>query len=171
MLMLRFLTTPAPWALGPYSALNTGCFIPSCSMRCYHSLPQDIRCWDSERLRDGVKQMTPVTTSGVGRGQSHCMEESKEHRMPASSSPECQPAPWSACVSGFQERHDSHRHWREECFTHAERRQSRISFSSWHRSPGAPKRPLSLPARWRYSSRIGQVPYDAHTQAEQRSTH
>lgn len=40
---------------------------------------------------------------------------------------------WIVCMVyrcwGHQERHDSHRHWMEQCLTHTEKRQSRISFS------------------------------------------
>ena len=36
---------------------------------------------------------------------------------------------------GHQERHNSHRHWMEQCLTHTEKRQSRISFSGECQSP------------------------------------
>lgn len=70
----------------------------------------------------------------------------------------------------------------EQCLTHIEKRKSRISFNSKYpswpactvcmpSSCAASKGSHALPARNRYSSRAGQVPYDTHTLAEQRSTH
>lgn len=70
----------------------------------------------------------------------------------------------------------------EQCLTHIEKRKRRICFNSKYpswpactvcmpSSCAASKGSHALPARNRYSSRAGQVPYDTHTLAEQRSTH
>lgn len=91
---------------------------------------------------------------------------------------------------GHQERHNTYRHWIEQHLLSHRRNRARSASTmgfchSWSIGPSLwpmqgnglhsplfcyKLRTYSLPAGIGYNSGVGQVPYDAHAQAEQRST-
>lgn len=90
---------------------------------------------------------------------------------------------WAICrYWSHWERYDSHRHWKEQCFTYLEKRARSVSIvcigppwqqvlpDSWHRvivfthpSCATGKGPCSFLTGNRWSSRAGQVSYDIHS--------
>lgn len=97
-------------------------------------------CWYSSYPIFGMEEsftLVPLC-SQLCQVNGNCYPPGKDFHSTRSSSPEVNPTPWFKVTT---ESHNSHTFTVKQCFTHSEKRQSKVSFKSGHWFPMASRSP------------------------------